>query len=1319
VATFEEFQTEFFRLFSGGNFYAGRSYLEYIAEPQTNDEDNIVDTKIVLPLLLALGFESGDIAKNTTASGKDNTRPDFQVKLASGSIRCFLVEDKHTAYDLSRPDPLQQLMSYAPSRGYELGLVCNGKLLLGWDLSHQGSPNPVLHLDIHQVIETGLDALTLEQVKALKGLHRRFHKQNFEDIETLIQRISKPENEWLDNAKNPVKNPDFDELLISDLKAAINLLEEDVLYQLDLLLEEYDQYSQAIYLPNGNGNSHSSSSSDIDLDEDETAPRVLTKLRKQILNYVRAYGVLEVDDFTWIDERIGDFAETSTGSIRELEQRILKRLMQAEQKKNIQQQKKRGKAEDTVQLDLMRPLSEAKRQELGIKLSAQPTIEKLEPKMIELLYEYERIVFDWKAWQAKQSLTHTNAIKTQQYFISWRNLVTKTVLQGADDRKLKEEFARQTAYVYVIRLLMVRICEDKKLLDRKFSDGGFRYWKEEVESRYLDLARGVSMDYLLEMSYRSAQSIYAHFFSSADLFNWYRMSTNTLIKVLEILNRFNLQQIDSDIIGMVYGRYVEEGKHEQGRYFTPKNVVEYILDSIGYKADNPDIRDKKLLDLAGGSGSFLVHAARRLIDSYRLPKTGKIPVENIPSIIRQVKESLFSLDINPFACYLAETNLLIQVIDLLKQAKDADDEARKRQEEPKYLLECTIDRFNVYNTDSLLLPRSQEIRTPLLNPILDLELSTVSQVKTKTGNFADGFDFVVGNPPYVKADEPGMDAYRREIENSGRFETLHEKWDLFVPFVELACKSAKRSGKIGLIVSRGFQTNPYAELLRDFLARRTNVLQVDFFNRVRLFTDAVVNNTIFFLDNVEPDENLTVKRVLHKEIFGNTEELVKLSQCLYGAKVFRQFLATETLENVIDIEEICYVTKAMALHAENGAFKKEDLISLIPTKTHIKKYLDGENLIREFAVHTLRYLEWNTSRVPNQISRKTIPELYDLPKIITGMTSYSTYDRGIEEGDGFYVPHSVYIAVRWDFVSGINRLEREPRQMYELSKKQQRILGEAKGKKIQVYKYAQQKANLARNFDLRYIAAVLNSSFGKTSLQLNNRDENIMSVARDGSLPKSRIYPDDIKEFPIKIIDLECQQPFVERVNHLIEWNWELTELNYLGDVVKFKHDDGEPVIHVEFLRVFKALNLSCWSFLNAEPQRFEVIGDRQQPITKIKIKNNKLLNGRDELLHSDSALVLAFLQHYLLQYEKRGLTWTDLLEEGRIPKTDEDIQRIFAERDRLAAEIRQKIEAIRRVYKELDEMVNQLYGIESAVESSASLMTVPIQPPENLTSEQ
>ncbi len=748
MVPFDEFQTRFFNIFTTSNFYEGKSYLEYIAEPQTNDEDNIVDTKIVLPLLMALGFEVGDISKNLTGGTKDNTRPDFQVCLAEGNIRCFLVEDKHTAYDLSKPEPLQQLLNYAPMRGYDLGLLCNGKLLLGWDLSNPNEPIPVLNLDIQSIIVRGIETLIDEQKQALKGLYRRFHQQNFKDIEAAISRISKPTQQWNSFAYSKANNPNFDELLIKDLKKAIMILEDDALYQLNLLLEEHKNYLDAKYLFN-------ESRSNIE-ERESSIPKKITDLRQQILNYLRISGLIELQEYSWANEKLIEYARNPQGTIEVLGTQFLEKLKQAEDKRLSRS----NQSKDSLlveQLDLLSPISESQQKTLGIKIKRQSKITKLDADLQEKLKTYQEEIFSWQAWNARQLLKYDRPIKTHQFFKSWQDLVTKTIFLEAPIEKLKTEFARQTAYVYVIRLLMVRICEDKGLFNRKFSDGGFQKWKEEVEPQYLDFAQGMSMDYLLEMSYRSAQSIYSHFFSNEDLFNWYRINTNALIKVLDILNRFNLQEIDSDIIGMVYGRYVEEGKHEQGRYFTPKNVVEYILDSIGYTSDNPDIRDKTLLDLAGGSGSFLVHAARRLIDSYKSRTTGKIPTASVPLVIQKVKNLMFCMDINPFACYLAETNLLIQVIDLLKQVQEIGN-----------LRECNIDRFNIYNTDSLLLPKSENIRFKLLNPVLDIELSIISQIKNRTGKFTEGFDFIVGNPPYVRAEELGQLEYRKSIVAQGR-----------------------------------------------------------------------------------------------------------------------------------------------------------------------------------------------------------------------------------------------------------------------------------------------------------------------------------------------------------------------------------------------------------------------------------------------------------------------------------------------------------------------------------------------------------------------
>lgn len=1244
MSTLYQFQNDFFNIFNNPNFYESKTYLEYIAEPQTNDEDNIVDTKIVLPLLIALGFDSGDIAKNTTTNGKDSSRPDFQIKLASGNIRCFLVEDKHTAYNIQKSEPLQQLISYAPSRGYDLGLVCNGRLLLGWDISNPSSPVSVLHLDIEKIIQTyhengGISGLTNQQIQDLKGLYRRFNKDNFENIETLIQDIGKPESQWLNDSFSQTTTPNFDELLILDIKAAILLLEEDVLYQLQLLIEEYEQYCQAKYLPNINGINKGNN-----IGEKETATKILEHLRSQILNYLRVYGVLEVEEFSDLIEKLIEFADKPQGSIQEIEQIFLNKLINGQNKKLSQ---KNQKSTQAVQLDLIPTISENKKQELGIKVIEEKKITKLDPKLVEILREYERIVFDWKAWQAKQDLTHDHAIKTYQYFISWRNLVSKTILQGADDDKLKAEFARQTAYVYVIRLLMVRICEDKKLINRKFSNGGFKYWKEEVEPRYLDLAQGMSMDYLLEMSYRSAQNIYAHFFNSADLFNWYRISSNTLIKVLHILNRFNLQEIDSDIIGMVYGRYVEEGKHEQGRYFTPKEVVEYILDAIGYKSNNPDIRDQKLLDPAGGSGSFLVHAARRLINSYRSSRTNTIPVEYVPAIIQKVKDCLFCLDINPFACYLAETNLLIQVVDLLKQAKEVGK-----------LQECTIDRFNVYNTDSLLLPKLQEIRTPLLNPILDLELSTVAQIKTKTGKFIDGFDFVVGNPPYVKADEPGQLSYRQLIISQGRFETLYKKWDLFIAFIELSQQLLKQeTGKLGLIVSDAFTVATYGEKSREMLYKTMQIKQIDFFENLKLFSDAAVFNVVFIAKNQTPQEENFINRYWHNNL-ENLYSFTKtdiIHQIQSEERIFRHGEVTLDFSNTTLLDDIVYISKGMVLNCHEtkypNQFVKDDLISDVQDETHPVQYIEGKD-IDNYQVNRIRYLEFGEGlRSPKKVSRPTFPELYIYQHIAIGKTGGVTIVDG-----GIYSNDSVRVLLNWHLLDGVNNRS-VPQDKLESNKE------------------------ISKQFSLQYLVAVLTSSV------IQRFFDSISTGTR------SDIMPDDLRKIPIKNISLAAQQPFIDCVNHLIDGNWELYRLTQLGHEIKFDYTDKQPTIKVNFLSVFAMLNLPCWNFLNAEPQRFEIIGSRDQPITKIKIKDDKLINGRQELLFSQSTMVLEFLQIYLQQYEKRGLSWINLIQEGKIPKTDEQIQQIFDECTRLKTEICDTITNIRSIYRELDKMVNDLYN--------------------------
>lgn len=699
---------------------------------------------------------------------------------------------------------------------------------------------------------------------------------------------------------------------------------------------------------------------------------------------------------------------------------------------------------------------------------------------------------------------------------------------------------------------------------------------------------------------------------------------------------------------MVYGRYVTEGKHEQGRYFTPRKVVEYMLDSIGYTADNPDIRDKTLLDLAGGSGSFLVHAARRLIDTYRT-SSGHIPIESVPLIIQQVKNSFFCMDINPFACYLAETNLLIQVIDLLKQVKEIGN-----------LRECTIDRFNVYNTDSLLLPQSENIRSTLLSPLLDMELTTVSEIKTRIGKFADGFDFVVGNPPYVRAEEPDQLTYRHLIVTQGRFNTLYKKWDLFIPFIELSKRLLKSEhGRLGIITSDAYENAPYGEKSREMLCKDMTFIQIDFFKGVRLFADAAVNNVIFIAENKLPSPESNLARFWHNDGDNliNVLKQDQVNQIELGEKIFRQQSVDIDTSQTIPLDEIVYISEGMNLASHDkkypGEFTKDDLISEIQDESHLVRYVEGKD-IGTYQINKIRYLEYGENlRAPSRIRRPTFPELYSQVHIVVGKTSGITI-----AGSRIYNSESVRVLVPWFKLKDLNNRSVSQDLVSSYS-------------------------NRSKKFLLQYITAILNSSLTQFFLK------SIGSGTRDD------IFSDDLRKIPIKNITLRKQQPFIDRVDNLIAWNWEIYAWRNLGYKIDFKYNSNEPKIEVGFLQVLAQINPASWSFFNAEPQRFEVIGDRQELISKVKIKEDKLIIGRNsELLQSSSPLVLEYLRRYLPQFENRGRTWQNLMPEGKIPKTDADIERVFEECDRLTAEIRQTIENIRHTYQELDQMVNQLYGV-------------------------
>ena len=66
---------------------------------------------------------------------------------------------------------------------------------------------------------------------------------------------------------------------------------------------------------------------------------------------------------------------------------------------------------------------------------------------------------------------------------------------------------------------------------------------------------------------------------------------------------------------------------------------------------------------------------------------------------------------------------------------------------------------------------------------------------------------------------------------------------------------------------------------------------------------------------------------------------------------------------------------------QRSQFRKDDLISETYDEIHSRKYIEAKD-IDKYRVKRVRYLEWNTERCPDNLSRPTFRELYNCPKLL-------------------------------------------------------------------------------------------------------------------------------------------------------------------------------------------------------------------------------------------------------------------------------------------------------------------------------------------------
>ncbi|BFI95976.1 MAG: Eco57I restriction-modification methylase domain-containing protein [Rhodanobacter sp.] len=235
------------------------------------------------------------------------------------------------------------------------------------------------------------------------------------------------------------------------------------------------------------------------------------------------------------------------------------------------------------------------------------------------------------------------------------------------------------------------------------------------------------------------------------------------------------------------------GTTARGAVFTRTEIVEFILDLVGYTEDRP-LATLRLLEPAAGHADFLVPVIGRLVRSF-LAYGGKLPKAGTA-----LADAIVAFDAHASSVIAG-----------------------------REVIAAELQRHGV--------------STKIAANLAERWLRTDDFLATSLTGL---FDFVVGNPPYVRQElipETLLARYR------ARFSTLYDRADLYVLFYERGLDVLAPGGKLGFICTDRWTKNKYGGPLRQKIAEQFTLTHfVDLVGTAAFLTDVLTYPAITVIE---------------------------------------------------------------------------------------------------------------------------------------------------------------------------------------------------------------------------------------------------------------------------------------------------------------------------------------------------------------------------------------------------------------------------------------------------------------------------------------
>ncbi|HVA66367.1 MAG TPA: N-6 DNA methylase [Elusimicrobiota bacterium] len=377
--------------------------------------------------------------------------------------------------------------------------------------------------------------------------------------------------------------------------------------------------------------------------------------------------------------------------------------------------------------------------------------------------------------------------------------------------------------------------------------------------------------------------------------------------------------LPAEILGSVYERFLgkvirltadhhakidekPDVKKAGGVYYTPSYIVDHIVEStVGCQVagKNPkQLKSYRVLDLACGSGSFLLGVYKKLLAHYLDWYTHNEPEKKLRAVWKYggdwrltiaekkkiLTEHIFGVDIDRQAVEVTKLSLLLRVLE------DEDSQTIGQQLSlfPDRVLP-DIDQ-NIKCGNSLIEPAYYAGQI-----LVDKdEMARVNPFDWKRefeGIMREGgFDCIVGNPPYINIDDTWgrQDARLRAIKELYP-EIYNDKTDILFYFLAKAVSLCAKKGQVGFIVSRAFLAAYKADKLRKHLLETSAIQEIIDFRNHYVFQGVGITTAIIRLSPGAKPEKVDARRLIADSLPSKN-----LERLLRDGKVFEDVPVTQS-----------------------------------------------------------------------------------------------------------------------------------------------------------------------------------------------------------------------------------------------------------------------------------------------------------------------------------------------------------------------------------------------------------------------------------------